>query len=178
MPPPKEAKATKKQTTHTFNPWLLAFRVIFTFLMAATIVFIFTRSMQPGAVSTLESARVLALVNRAADALGVPALTMRQVRKLAHFSEYAVLGLWMQLCLRVYTRRYLRHIAWPLLGGLTVALADETLQLVVAGRSSSVMDIWIDFAGVSSGVLAGVLALAVFHLLGWFILGDYEEDGG
>lgn len=83
------------------------------------------------------------------------------MRKLAHFGEYLLLGFGYTLCLRVYTRRYIRHISWPLLLGLLVANVDETLQCYVAGRSSSLRDVWIDFAGCGCGVAAALCALVL-----------------
>ena len=44
--------------------------------------------------------------------------------------------------------------------GLLTALCDETIQLFYAGRGSSVTDVWIDFAGVLTG-MALAMAFAV-----------------
>ena len=92
------------------------------------------------------------------------------VRKLAHFGEFLVLGFWFTLCLRVYTRHYIRHISWPLLLGLLIADADELIQLYVAGRDSSVRDVWIDFGGVCTGVGCTLILLLLFGAI-WYLLG-------
>ena len=63
------------------------------------------------------------------------------MRKLAHFAEYCLEGLLPTLCLRVYTARFVRHISWPLLGGLLTAVTDETIQKYVSGRSSQLTDV-------------------------------------
>ena len=60
------------------------------------------------------------------------------------------------LCMRVYTRRYVRQISVPMLGGVLTAMADETIQIYSPGRSSQVTDVWLD--------LAGVLALSLIHI--------------
>ena len=44
-----------------------------------------------------------------------------------------------------------------LFSGLLVAVIDETIQLFPKGRSSSVVDVWIDFAGVFSAFVVTVL---------------------
>lgn len=65
------------------------------------------------------------------------------------------------LCLRVYTRRFVRHVSWPMLGGMATALLDETIQLYVPGRTSSVRDVWIDFGGVIAGLFVALLLLLI-----------------
>ena len=81
------------------------------------------------------------------------------MRKLAHFTEFALVGFWFMLCLRVYTRHFVKYVSWPLFVGLLVAVLDETVQLYVPGRSSSVRDVLIDFGGVLCGLFAALLIL-------------------
>lgn len=83
------------------------------------------------------------------------------MRKLAHFSEFTLEGFLLMLCLRVYTRRFVRHVSWPMLGGMATALLDETIQLYVPGRTSSVRDVWIDFGGVIAGLFVALLLLLI-----------------
>ncbi|MCD8007726.1 MAG: VanZ family protein [Clostridiales bacterium] len=148
---------------------LLLFRVVFTFFAIGTTVFIFSNSLEIGSASSLRSQEVTALLNRYLSPVGL-SLTEAVVRKLAHFAEYALLAFWFTLCLRVYTRHYIRHISWPLFLVLLVANMDETLQTYVANRNGSVRDVWIDFGGGMTGVLA---ALVIIMLLGgfWRLLG-------
>jgi len=91
-------------------------------------------------------------------------LTEHFVRKLAHFCEYTLEGFLLMLCLRVYTRRFIRHVSWPILFGLLTALTDETIQIFSQGRSSLVTDIWLDFAGVMFGLLVGLFLLALWRM--------------
>ena len=72
------------------------------------------------------------------------------LRKLAHFSEFACLGLLCSL------RKLLRGepIRLSLAGfGLCAACIDETVQMYVPGRASSLTDVWIDTAGFVTGSL-------------------------
>ena len=158
----------KNLRTETVSPWLIAGRVIFTFGLIACIVFIFSNSMKVGNVSEAASGRVLDLVRRVLTRLGMPGvanhITMHLIRKLAHFCEYMLEGFLLMLCLRVYTRRFIRHMSWPILGGLLTALTDETIQLFSPGRSSQVMDVWIDFGGVMAGLLVGMFLLALCRM--------------
>lgn len=149
---------------------LVLFRVLFTFFALYSVYFIFSNSLEIGAVSSARSGEVTALINRVLSGAGLPTLTEALVRKLAHFGEFFFSGFWFALCLRVYTRHYIRHISWPLLLGLLIANADEFIQLYVSGRNSSVRDVWIDFGGVCVGVGCALLALLVCSCI-WYLLG-------
>ena len=155
--------------TSRTSPWLIAARVLFTMALVACIVFIFSNSMQMGAVSEGASGRVLRLVQRALTRLGMPELaahvTQHFIRKLAHFCEYTLEGFLLMLCMRVYTRNYVWHISVPLLGGVLTALTDETIQIYSPGRSSQVTDVWLDSAGVLAGILAALVLMALCGLL-------------
>lgn len=85
------------------------------------------------------------------------------IRKLAHFSEYALLGFFLMLHIRqIETRTKVRFswlIAWGV--GTAYAASDELHQRFVGGRGPAVTDVCID----SSGVIAGVAALLVLAFL-------------
>ena len=115
-------------------PWWL--------LCAMWLAVIFSQSLMPAALSKAESGGLLARLSAL-----LPFLTERALRKLAHFSEFAVLGGLLSFCLRV-------RISRPLLAGLLCALGDETIQLFVPGRSGQVSDVWIDFAGAAAAIAA------------------------
>ena len=140
-----------------------------TLFAAGTVVFIFSNSMQSGAASGLRSAAVTEWLNGGLARVGVGwRFSERLVRKLGHFSEYALLGFWLMLSLRVYTRRILSHISWPLFFGLLAGVLDEGIQMFADGRGSDVRDVVIDFSGVVFGLLAALfllLLVRMFHVL-------------
>lgn len=109
-------------------------------LCALWLAVIFGHSMMSASASEAESggllARLIALF---------PFLTERLLRKLAHFSEFAVLGFLLSHCLRAAITR-------PLLAGLLCAMTDETIQRFIPGRSCEVHDVWIDFLGLAAAV--------------------------
>ena len=150
------------------SPCLIELRVIFTFALIACIVIIFSNSLQIADVSEGASGRVLGILQGILRHLGLPGaadrLTMHIVRKLAHFCEYLLEGFLLMLCLRVYTRHFFKHVSWPMLCGLLTALTDETIQLFVPGRSGQVTDIWIDFSGVMTGLLVGLILLGLVRM--------------
>ena len=154
--------------TERTSLWVIVGRVIFTAALIACIWFIFSNSMAVATVSTGSSGRVLAWMRIILRRLGHPGLadrlTMHIVRKLAHFCEYLLEGFLLMLCLRVYTRHFFKHVSWPMLGGLLTALTDETIQLFVPGRSGQVTDIWIDFSGVMTGLLVGLILLGLVRM--------------
>ena len=135
------------------SPWLILFRVVFTAALIACIMFIFRNSLENGAQSSARSQAVMQLVNSALAKVHLGPLSEHLIRKLAHFSEFALEGFLLMLCIRVYTKHFVRHMSWPLLGGMTTALMDETIQLHSLNRTSSVVDVWIDMSGVVAGLL-------------------------
>lgn len=153
----------------SLSPWVLGGRVLFTLALAGCIWFIFSNSMAVADVSSVSSGRVLQLLQAVLRRLGHPALaqclTMHIVRKMAHFCEYTLEGFLLMLCMRVYTRRYVRHITVPMLAGVLTALTDETIQLFSEGRSSQVTDVWLDSAGVLAGILAALLLMGLWRQL-------------
>lgn len=147
------------------SPWLIAFRIIFTIALAACILFIFHNSLEDSELSSARSQQIMALLNALLARVRLGPVSEHAVRKLAHFAEFTLLGFLLMLCLRVYTARFVRHVSWPMLGGMTTALCDETLQYLSAGRSPEVKDIWIDTAGVLAGLFAALLLLLVVRLI-------------
>ena len=153
----------------SLSPWVLGGRVLFTLALAGCIWFIFSNSMAVADVSSVSSGRVLQLLQAVLRRLGHPALaqrlTMHIVRKMAHFCEYTLEGFLLMLCMRVYSRRPLRHLTVPMLAGVLTAMADETIQIYSPGRSSQVTDVWLDSAGVLAGILIALVFMALCRML-------------
>ena len=153
----------------SLSPWVLGGRVLFTLALVGCIWFIFSNSMAVADVSSVSSGRVLQLLQAVLRRLGMPGLaqrlTMHLVRKLAHFCEYTLEGFLLMLCMRVYSRRPLRHITVPMLAGVLTAMADETIQIYSPGRSSQVTDVWLDSAGVLAGILIALVFMALCRML-------------
>lgn len=163
-------------TAKRTSPWTLVFRFVFTLCLVCTVAFIFKNSLQIAEVSQGRSQQVMDLVNGVLGKVGLGPLSHHAVRKLAHLSEYALLGFWFMLCLRVYTVHFIKHISWPLFACLAVANVDETLQMYVAGRSSQLTDVWIDFAGVLCGAFVALLILMFARMCGILWRHRREEE--
>lgn len=126
---------------------------LWTLLLIANLAFIWGNSMLPGSESQQLSDGFLRWLGFLLEPLGEYGSLV--LRKAAHFSEFACLGF---LLTGFFRRQSLRTAA---LCGLLSACVDESIQLFSPGRSSSLVDVWIDFAGV----LTGIALLHFGHIL-------------
>ena len=136
---------------------------IFCMLIVICVSFIFSNSLQSAEESMAFSMAFLRLIEKIP--LLVKIVTPFAVRKIGHFSEFALLGVLLLLTLRSLTEKTLSFISWPLLFGLLVAVTDETIQLFVTGRESQTVDVFIDFGGLVSGMAVAVLVLRIVRNL-------------
>ena len=118
-------------------------------LIALNLALIWGNSTLPGGVSMELSDGFLALLSQGLPALAVIGFIL--IRKLAHFSEFACLGLLLGWLLS--PEGGFRGFAAPALLGTLAACVDETIQRFVPGRESSLIDVWIDIFGVCAGIL-------------------------
>ena len=135
------------------------FRVIVFILTAAAIVFAFVHSAMPDDLSSKESEGVFAFLCGILRFFGAGEnLTEHIVRKLAHFSEYTAIGMFLTSCAYSFDRfKPYRYLAYVLFAGLGTAFVDETIQLLSEGRAGMIIDMWIDFSGVCLGTAVMLL---------------------
>lgn len=134
-------RKTKKQKT----------LVILTILF---VCFIYGNSLMPGDISSLESGFVFDILNTFSKIIGIDiSITEHFVRKGAHFTEYAVLGILLMSTKMSYVRNILEDIFNVLFLGLFIPVIDETIQLFVEGRSGQISDVILDFSGVIAGII-------------------------
>ena len=131
-------------------------------LTALAMLFAWIHSCFPASLSSRESGGIFWVVYRFFSLFGMQAAVTEQlIRKLAHFSEFAVIGGLLLGCARCFDRRRpLRFYPCVLLAGLLAAMTDETIQLFVEGRAGMIADVWIDFGGVLFGSLLTAGAFA------------------
>jgi VanZ family protein len=139
------------------------FRVIVFILTAAAIVFAFVHSAMPDDLSSKESEGVFAFLCGILRFFGAGEnLTEHIVRKLAHFSEYTAIGMFLTSCAYSFDRfKPYHYLAYVLFAGLGTAFVDETIQLFSEGRAGMIIDMWIDF----SGVCLGTAVMLLFYIL-------------
>ena len=134
-------------------------------LVVLWVCFIWAHSLMDGTDSANESTRFVLFALPLLQRLGLSdiALATFVVRKCAHFSEYAMLGvLAFFLC---GSQPGVRPERWLWLSSLAVMavtpIVDETIQLFVPGREGSVRDVLIDLAGACAGFLLARALCAV-----------------
>ena len=118
-------------------------------LLICNLIFIWGNSMLPGEISGAFSdwvkstlARILriGLINASGGGL---------LRKIAHFTEFAALGMLLAWLHGMLQKGKLRPFLW----GVAAASADETIQCFVPDRGPAVKDVCIDSAGVLTGII-------------------------
>lgn len=127
-------------------PWVFA-----SLVMCA---FIWGNSLVPGMQSGEASHAVLDLVHGALQMVGLPYewMTNFVIRKIGHFTEYALLGVCVSQALDglgTCDRRAMLASAAVL---ALVPSIDETIQLFVSGRAGMVSDVLLDCMGAAFGV--------------------------
>ncbi len=127
---------------------------VLTGLIIVTLCFIWGNSLMPGTISSAISDWVGSILSKILGSAVDTSAGHGVLRKLAHGTEYLILGLELTVMLRLWKRR-----PWSLviLSGLSAALIDETIQLFVAGRSSQIRDVWIDLGGFLTGIVLCIL---------------------
>lgn len=127
----------------------------------AALAFIWGNSLDSAVQSAVKSGRVRELLQPLLERLvGQGGVTDHLVRKLAHFTEFAVLGALLLLTAAAFRVR-LQSVVNCLFFLLLAALTDETIQ-IFTGRGPQVQDVWLDFAGGAAGLL---VMLALVQLL-------------
>ena len=126
-------------------------RVIFILLL----VFIWQNSLQTASTSSQLSTGILASLQELWLSLFGTAfpLSHHLLRKLGHFSEFMLLGIFGTLSATLGKNKKVSYMPPVLYIGLAAAVIDETLQHFSIGRSPEVVDILIDHAGFLTGVL-------------------------
>ena len=140
-------------------------RWIWLLVMAATVGFIWQQSTLAPVASAETSDAVRDVI---VPAVGGPTSVLgsfvdRFIRKIAHFFEFAVLGLESEA---YWTGRHTRlTVLLQLVAGLLVAACDEVLQLFT-DRGAAFTDVLLDFSGF---VFAALAARSILLLCRRFI---------
>ena len=157
----KRNRAVQKKQNNKLvsrDRWSLVLLVLIT----ATLVFIWTNSMEAPAESSEKSQWVMELLTPFLEVfVGKGNVTEFLVRKLAHFCEFGLLGCELSLMLILRKRQVLQWYVNVAMFAFTVAALDETIQ-IFADRGSSLADVWLDTAGA----LTGIIGVWVLYAIG------------
>lgn len=134
-----------------------------TILIVFYVGFIFNNSITPAAESSRQSGRVLAMVLAVLQAAGLDGAVVTEhfIRKMAHFTEYFLLGVLLWNCLKAYRLSEKLWLALQLWLVTVIPLTDETIQLFSKGRAGLISDVWLDISGAALGSLC---MLGAWHL--------------
>lgn len=129
-------------------------------LLAALLAFIWGNSLTNGTDSGVLSGRIVAWFNTFLhlNESGTEILHL-VIRKMAHFTEFACLGLLLAWLFGMMGEKKGYLFCMPLFCGMAAACVDETIQVFVPDRGPSLIDVWID----TSGVAAGITILLIGH---------------
>ena len=89
-------------------------------------------------------------------------LNSHSIRKLAHFAEFAVLGVLAYLIIRSCVQTRERRMLMLILFGFAVALIDETIQCF-SDRGPRIPDVWLDCSGFAAGCLTAWFLIRKKH---------------
>ena len=129
------------------KPWIIA--------SVAMICLIWDNSLVPGSGSGSLSLAVMNAIHGFLGALGLPYswVTNFVVRKCAHFTEYAILGVLVTHAVDIDRKHRPLAVALAVIVLVAVPSIDETIQTHVAGRCGQVSDVILDCCGAFTGSL-------------------------
>ena len=118
-------------------------------LLVCTLIFIWGNSLLPGEISGAFSDWVKAILARIFSTGPEKDAGSGLLRKLAHFSEFTALGIWLAWLHGMLEKGRIQPFLW----GVLAAAIDETIQRFVPDRGPSIRDVCIDSAGVLTGII-------------------------
>lgn len=131
-------------------------------LIVGILCFIWGNSLLPGQDSGELSGFVGMLLQKLLPFLDLQSeMGLHLLRKAAHFSEFAALGMSFTWLYGMVAKKRLWSLVLPLLCGSGAAAIDETIQLFSPDRGPSIKDVGIDTAGV----ITGIAVLTLLHFL-------------
>ena len=142
-------------------------RIIFLILIIINSLIIFGFSAQNGEESSNLSKTV---ITKIADIFNVEEnretfLNIGEsiIRKLAHFSIYTLLGIWVVCFMLTFKIKLKWQITLTAVWGLLYAITDEFHQTFSFGRHASINDVVIDSLGIFFGITLVLLVITIWN---------------
>ena len=124
-------------------------RLLFVLLIIATVSFIFIQSMIPPEDSEEQSGAVSEIIGEIIPPeTPVGGYVQTNIRKIAHFVEFAVLGAEVATFVVLFIKK-IHYALASFLFAFVVAFFDETIQ-IFSGRGPQITDVWLDLFGFAS----------------------------
>lgn len=124
-------------------------------LLIVNLSFIWGNSLLPGEISAAISKglrAILELFFAGGEGGGEVQSGDGFLRKLAHFGEFACLGVLLRWLFGMLLTKKWQYYMWPLIAGVAVACVDETIQMFVPDRGPGIKDVGIDTLGLALGI--------------------------
>ena len=127
-------------------------------LIAITVIFIWSNSLKDAEASTSQSDFVGGIMQEIFDVEKSPMDYIYENRRsVAHFLEFAFLGVALALFCVLNLPCRLSLYARGAACGFLVAVIDECIQIFVPGRAAELSDLALDCGGVTLGILTVTL---------------------
>ena len=147
-------------------------RIVLLILLFGTFYIIFGFSSQDGEESGGISSRVTEFILEKSNTYKnieenrqdeIFERTEKIIRKIAHFSIYALVGFLLMGLVSTFKLKEKSRILISLILGVLYATSDEIHQLFSPGRSAQITDVYIDTLGILVGIFVILLFIKVFE---------------
>lgn len=125
-------------------------------------LFIWINSLMPASISSEQSGIIVNILYPPFKNIIEVNMFTKIIRKLAHFTEYMLLGIIFGLYYFNINKK--NYYIITIIHGLLVAIIDETIQLFIPGRAGLITDVLIDITGVIVGVI--ILTIIIKFIYG------------
>lgn len=147
-------------------------RIVLLILLFGTFYIIFGFSSQDGEESGGISSRVTEFILEKSNTYKnieenrqdeIFERTEKIIRKIAHFSIYALVGFLLMGLVSTFKLKEKSRILISLILGVLYATSDEIHQLFSPGRSAQITDVYIDTLGILVGIFVILLFIKIFE---------------
>ena len=151
---------------------IIVIRILFALLLLGTFFSIFQFSAQEGEASSGLSKKIVrGIIDNFVTTKDLPEaekLILIEnwnsiVRKLAHFSIYALVGIWTMALIHTYELSERKKWIGSLGVGILYAVLDEFHQSFIPDRAASIIDVGIDTLGVITGILIVFVIIKIMN---------------
>lgn len=155
-----------------FKKNLVFKRILFLIMLIITFCIIFNFSEQNGEMSGSLSKKVTEFIVKIVSKIKTMDTATKLhyieklhplIRKLAHFSIYAVVGFSVMGFMCTFDMKNIFKLIISFGVGVSYAITDEIHQSFTPGRTPSIMDVGIDSLGVLTGIFILIVLIIFFE---------------
>ena len=135
-------------------------------LIVGTVAFIFVNSALPPEVSAEQSGTVGGIIAEIIPPdTDLGAFIQEYLRKIAHFTEYGLLGIEISLLVFFYFKRRILFGCSAAAVPFFIGFIDESIQ-ILSGRGPSISDVWIDIGGfITFSLLSYAVLVSGYYII-------------